>query len=53
VGYGYGLVAKSLEVGCTFEEVAEKDKMSKDECESFYNQNRMNHLVYFLGGKIP
>ncbi len=26
VGYGYGLVTKLLEVGCTFEEVAEKTK---------------------------
>ncbi len=29
VGYGYGLVTKSLEVGCTFEEVAEKTKCQK------------------------
>jgi hypothetical protein len=29
VGYGYGLVTKSLEVGCTFEEVAEKTKYQK------------------------
>jgi hypothetical protein len=26
VGYGYGLMTKWLEVGCTFEEVAEKTK---------------------------
>jgi len=33
----YGLVTKSLGARCTFEEVAKK-KMSKDECDSFYNQ---------------
>jgi hypothetical protein len=33
----YGLVTKSLGARCTFEEVA-KEKMSKDECDSFYNQ---------------
>jgi hypothetical protein len=26
VGYGYGLVTKLLEIGCTFEEVPEKTK---------------------------
>jgi hypothetical protein len=35
----YGLVTKSLGVGCTFEEVAKKlNCQKKDECESFYNQ---------------
>ncbi len=29
MGYGYGLVTKTLEVGCTFEEVAEKTKCQK------------------------
>jgi hypothetical protein len=29
VGYGYALVTKSTEVGCTFEEVAEKTKCQK------------------------
>jgi hypothetical protein len=33
----YGLVIKSFGARCTFEEVAKK-KMSKDECDSFYNQ---------------
>jgi hypothetical protein len=37
-------------VGCTFEEVAQKNKRSKDECESFYTQIRMNHLTSFLKG---
>jgi hypothetical protein len=41
---GYGLVTKSLGVGCTIEEVEEKKKMSKDECES-YNQIKKNHLT--------
>jgi hypothetical protein len=41
----YGLVTKSLEAGCTFEEVEEKIKMSKDECEFSYNQSRMNYLT--------
>jgi hypothetical protein len=31
----YELVTKSLGARCTFEEVAEKNKMSKDECEFF------------------
>jgi len=38
----YGLVTTSPGVGCTFEEVKGKNKMSKDEFESFYNQIRMN-----------
>jgi len=42
---GYGLVTKSLEAGCTFEEVGGESKMPKEECESFYNQIRMNHLT--------
>jgi hypothetical protein len=46
---GYGLVTKSLGAGCTFEEVGqgagEESKMSKDGCESFYNQIKMNHLT--------
>jgi hypothetical protein len=32
-------------LGVTFEQVAKKTKMSKDECECFYNQCRMNHLT--------
>jgi hypothetical protein len=44
---------KSLGVGCTFEEVGRESKMSKDECESFYNQIRMNNLIYFLRDTIP
>jgi len=42
---GYGLVTKSLGVGCTIEEVAKEKKMSKDECESFYNQIKKNHFT--------
>jgi hypothetical protein len=42
---GYGLVTKSSKARCTFEEVKGKCKMSKDECESFYNQIWMNHLT--------
>jgi hypothetical protein len=42
---GYGLVTKSFEAGCTFEEVGGEIKMSKEECESFYNQIRMNRLT--------
>jgi hypothetical protein len=30
-----------------------ENKMSKNECETFYQQIRMNHLTWFLGGKIP
>jgi hypothetical protein len=45
-------MTKSLEAGCTFEEVVEK-KMSKDECESFYNQIRISHFTNFLGAKNP
>jgi hypothetical protein len=45
----YGLVTKSLGVGCTFEEMAKKNKLSKDECEIFTT----NHLTYFLAGKNP
>jgi hypothetical protein len=41
---GYGLVIKSLEVGCIFEKVEEKRK-SKDVCECFSNQIRMNYLT--------
>ncbi len=41
----YELVTRSLEAGCTFEEVAEKIKSLKDECESFYNQIQMNNLT--------
>jgi hypothetical protein len=41
---GYGLLTKSLGAGCTFDKLT-KNKMSKDECESFYNQIRMNHLT--------
>jgi hypothetical protein len=41
----YELVTKSLGAGCTFEEVAKKMKMSKDECESFYSKIWMNHLT--------
>jgi len=48
----YELVTKSPKVGCTFEEVKGKNKMSKDEFESFYNQIKMNHLTLFPGGKI-
>ncbi len=36
---GYGLVKKSFGARCTFENVVGKTKLSKDECESFYNQN--------------
>jgi hypothetical protein len=36
---------KSLAVGCTFEKVGRESKMSKDECDSFYNQIRMNRLI--------
>jgi hypothetical protein len=32
---GYGLTTKSFEAKCTFEKVAKKAKMSKDECEIF------------------
>jgi hypothetical protein len=41
----YGLVIKLLEVGCTFENVEKKKKMSKDEYESFSNLIRMNHVT--------
>jgi hypothetical protein len=41
----YGLVTKSLEAGCTFEEVAEKIKCQKMNVNVFYNQIRMNHLT--------
>jgi hypothetical protein len=41
----YGLVTRSLEAGCTFEEVAEKIKNLKDEYETFYNQIQVNHLT--------
>jgi hypothetical protein len=41
----YELVTKSLGARCTFEEVAKKIKMSKDECESFYSKIWMNHLT--------
>jgi hypothetical protein len=40
----YGLMTKSLGLECTFEEVAQKYKMSKDEYEYVYNQIRMNNL---------
>jgi hypothetical protein len=30
---------------CTFEETTKKNKMSKDEQESFYSQIKMNHLT--------
>jgi hypothetical protein len=36
---------KSLGVRCMFKEVAKKKQMSKDECESFYNQIKINRLV--------
>jgi hypothetical protein len=35
---GYGLMTKPLGLGCTFEEVAQKNKISKDEYEYFYIQ---------------
>jgi hypothetical protein len=41
----YGLVTKSLEAGCTFEEVAEKIKCQKMNVNFFYNQSRMNPLT--------
>ncbi len=34
----YELMTKSLGARCTFEEVGNKNKMSKDECESFYSK---------------
>jgi hypothetical protein len=37
---GYGMVTKSLRVGCTFEEVEEKIKKSINEYESISNQIR-------------
>jgi hypothetical protein len=40
-----GLVTKSLTAVCTFEEVR-GNKMSKDECESFYNRIESSHLVF-------
>jgi hypothetical protein len=51
---GYGLLTKSLGLGCTFEEVAQKNKnkkMSKDEYEYFYNQIRMNNLTLVSKGQ--
>jgi hypothetical protein len=38
---GYELVIKLLEVGCIFEKGRE-NKMSKDDCEFFSNQIRVN-----------
>jgi hypothetical protein len=32
---------------------AEKTKMSKDECESFYNEIKMTHLTLLIRGKTP
>jgi len=49
---GYGLVIKSLGAGAHLKR-REPKKMLKDECESFYNQIRMNQLTEVLGGKIP
>jgi hypothetical protein len=49
----YGLVTKSLGVGCKFEEVEQKTKRQKMKCETFYNQIQMIHLTSFLRGKIP
>jgi hypothetical protein len=34
-------------------EGGKENKMSKDECGSFYNQIRMNRLTKLIVGKIP
>jgi len=41
----YGLVTKSLGVGCNIWGGGTENKLSKDDCEYFYNQIRMNHLT--------
>jgi hypothetical protein len=49
----YGLVTKSLGARAHFSEGDGENKMSKNECESFYNQIRMNHLTWFSRGQNP
>jgi hypothetical protein len=42
---GYGLVIKSPGPWVHISRGGTENKMSKDECESFYNQIKMNHLT--------
>jgi hypothetical protein len=40
-----GLVKKSFDTRCTFEEVARKTRHQKMDVNLFYNEIRMNHLT--------
>jgi hypothetical protein len=48
----YELVIKSLGARCTLEVVAEKRKCEKMNV-NFLLPNKMNHLTWLIGGKIP